>query len=119
MRLRRQEIAAIIQVLGAHLKERSAALYLFGSRTQDQLKGGDIDLLVLASSAVVKGLRTGKHFLLAELKKELGDQRIDLTLAEPAKARRDPFLSCALRAAVLLKRWGPVDGGGRKGLQDG
>jgi len=52
-------------------------------------------------------LRARKHFLLAEIKKELGDQRIDLTLSEPAKARRNPFLARALRTAVLLKRFGP------------
>jgi predicted nucleotidyltransferase len=106
MRLLRPEIAAITRVLGARLKKGSAALYLFGSRTQDHLKGGDIDLLVLAPAAEIKGLRAEKHFLLAELKEQIGDQRIDLTLAEPAKARQDPFLARALRAAVLLKRWG-------------
>jgi len=36
-----------------------------------------------------------------------------LTLAEPAKARQDPFLTQALRAAVLLKRWKPVAGRGK------
>ena len=106
MRLRRQEIAAISRVLDAHLKKRSATLYLFGSRTQDQLKGGDIDLLVLAPAATSKDLRAKKHFLLAELKQELGDQRIDLTLADPVKARQDPFLAHTLRTAILLKRWG-------------
>jgi predicted nucleotidyltransferase len=114
MRLSRQEIAAISRVLGARLKNRSAALYLFGSRTQNQLKGGDIDLLVLAPATVAKDLRAQKHFLLAEFKEELGDQRIDLTLAEPAKARKDPFLARALRTAVLLKRWGSVEREDRK-----
>ncbi len=106
MRLQPQEINAITRVLGACLKDRPATLYLFGSRTQDKLKGGDMDLLVLAPEAVAKCLRARKHFLLAELKEELGDQRIDLTLSEPAKARQDPFLAHALRTAVVLKRWG-------------
>ena len=114
MRLPREEIAAIRRVLDAGLKGSSAELYLFGSRTQDYQKGGDIDLLLLAPATVVKNLRSRKHFLLAELKKELGDQRIDLTLAEPAKASQDPFLRRVIRSAVLLQRWKPVARGGRK-----
>lgn len=105
MRLNRHELNVFAAVLGSRLKQRQARLYLFGSRTEDRLKGGDIDLLVLAPVEVIKNLRSEKHSLLAEFKKELGEQRIDLTLAEAAKARQDPFLRLALRTAILLKKW--------------
>lgn len=105
MRLKQWEVDALVAVLSARIGERAAQLYLFGSRAHDHLKGGDIDLLLLAPAAAVKSLREEKHFLLAEFKKEIGDQRIDLTLAEASKARRDPFIRHALDKAVLLKSW--------------
>lgn len=105
MRLKQREIDVFVAVLGSRIKKRAVELYLFGSRTQDQLKGGDIDLLVLASPSVVRALRSEKHFLLAEFKKGIGEQRIDLTLAEAPTAQQDPFIKRALETAVLLKRW--------------
>lgn len=105
MRLSRHERKVFAAVLGARVKKREAELYLFGSRTEDRLKGGDIDLLVLAPGEVVKNLRSEKHSLLAEFKKELGEQRIDLTLVEAPKAREDPFIRRALKTAILLKKW--------------
>ncbi len=105
MRLGAREIEVVAAVLDARIRKRRAKLYLFGSRTQDQRKGGDIDLLVLALPAVIRDLRGEKHFLLAEVKKEIGDQRIDLVLAEASKARQDPFIRRALQTAILLKSW--------------
>lgn len=105
MRLSGREIAAFCAVLGSRIQERGAELYLFGSRVYGRLKGGDIDLLLLASSEVVRRLRSEKHFVLAEFKRELGDQRIDLVLAEASDVRGNPFLRRALRTAILLKRW--------------
>jgi hypothetical protein len=75
-------------------------------RAQDHLKGGDIDLLLLAAPAAIRILRSEKHALLAEFKREIGEQRIDLTLAEEPAARRKPFIKLALRTAILLKTWG-------------
>jgi|CXWL01.1.fsa_nt_gi predicted nucleotidyltransferase len=105
MRLKRRDIEVFIAVLDSRVKKGAAELYLFGSRVQDHLKGGDIDLLVLAPSPTIKALQSEKHFLLAEFKKETGDQRVDLTLAEAPLARKDPFIRHALQAAVLLKKW--------------
>jgi predicted nucleotidyltransferase len=51
-------------------------VYLFGSRIYDNMKGGDIDLLV--SSDEDKMTFKNKVLFLADLKKHLGDQKIDL-----------------------------------------
>ncbi|RLD78913.1 MAG: nucleotidyltransferase domain-containing protein [Bacteroidetes bacterium] len=51
-------------------------VYLFGSRVQDSLKGGDIDLLVIAAED--KMTFKNKVLFLIDLKKELGDQKIDV-----------------------------------------
>jgi predicted nucleotidyltransferase len=52
-------------------------VYLFGSRTNDNLKGGDIDLLI--SNENETGLTIeAKIYFLAELKTKIGDRKIDV-----------------------------------------
>jgi predicted nucleotidyltransferase len=52
-----------------------ATLYLFGSRTNDDAKGGDIDLLILTKNQVNKRIfRT----IRIEFFKKFGWQKIDL-----------------------------------------
>ena len=54
-------------------------VYLFGSRTDDRKRGGDIDLLVRTEGAK-KGLmgRMGRIQMASKLKWLLGDQKIDI-----------------------------------------
>jgi predicted nucleotidyltransferase len=47
MRLSAIEIRHIKEVI--HRADREAHIYLFGSRVDDQKRGGDIDLLVISS----------------------------------------------------------------------
>lgn len=51
-------------------------VYLFGSRTDDRKRGGDIDLLVRTEGAK-KGLM-GRIQMASKLKWLLGDQKIDI-----------------------------------------
>ena len=48
MRLAYQEQLAIREAI--HQADTDAMIYLFGSRTDDTAKGGDIDLLVLSKT---------------------------------------------------------------------
>jgi predicted nucleotidyltransferase len=59
------------------LKERvpEATVYLFGSRTRDDAKGGDIDLLVLTKQPVDKKIFRA---IRVEFYKKFGWQKIDL-----------------------------------------
>lgn len=52
MRIKEDEV----KVLKESVKERDpdAKIYLFGSRTNDQARGGDIDLLVLSENLTFK-----------------------------------------------------------------
>ena len=55
---------------------------MYGSRVNDQLKGGDIDLLLLVEkAALAEELREKKHIILASIKKRLGDQKIEMKTA--------------------------------------
>ncbi len=52
-------------------------MYLFGSRTDDSKRGGDIDLLVRTDAKEKKGVLARIRFI-ARLKQLLGEQKIDV-----------------------------------------
>ncbi|MFO7924248.1 MAG: nucleotidyltransferase domain-containing protein [Bacteroidales bacterium] len=76
MRLNHKQQVIIHNTARKHFEE-DVAVFLFGSRANPDEKGGDIDLLL---DNVPKEKRTveNKVAFLADLKKQLGDQRIDV-----------------------------------------
>jgi predicted nucleotidyltransferase len=64
-------------VVGAGTRVR-----LFGSRTDDQARGGDIDLLVEVDHPVDRPVLLGAR-IGARLQQALGDRRIDVLLFAP------------------------------------
>ena len=76
-------------------RDADAQVYLFGSRTDLEERGGDIDLLILSEQ-----LREEDRIpLKLALYDELGEQKIDLIIArEPYSA----FQKMALEAGVKL-----------------
>lgn len=93
MRLAREELAAIHAAV--HSADADAQVYLFGSRVDDNAKGGDIDLMVLSKKINVMA----KLQILASLHRQLGERRIDVAVF--ADANR-PFARMALEYGVLL-----------------
>lgn len=75
-----------------------AEIWLIGSRANDELKGGDIDLLIVSD---LLGL-SQKLDLLVALKLRIGDQKIDITVVSRELKAVDPFARSALPAAVRL-----------------
>ena len=59
-----------------------ARVCLFGSRTDDSAKGGDIDLLVESDTVVEQPVLAAAR-IGALLQMVLGDQRIDVLIAAP------------------------------------
>jgi predicted nucleotidyltransferase len=76
MRLSQTEIVTIKQLAKKHFGQ-GTVVFLFGSRTDDSLKGGDIDLFIRNSNDQRLNLETKIHFL-AELKTKIGEQKIDV-----------------------------------------
>ena len=74
MRLNTNEISTIKRELLA--LDPEASIYLFGSRTNDAAKGGDIDLLIESNQF---DMRTKAAYRWA-LMEELGEQKIDLVI---------------------------------------
>ncbi|HHJ07266.1 MAG TPA: nucleotidyltransferase domain-containing protein [Anaerolineae bacterium] len=94
MRLTTDEIEAIKEAVSQY--DAKAKTYLFGSRVDDQKKGGDIDLLVMSQ---VLGFDERRKIRL-KLYEKLGEQKIDIVLAKDKSA---PFTRVALAEAIELK----------------
>ncbi|MGH7249404.1 MAG: nucleotidyltransferase domain-containing protein [Minisyncoccia bacterium] len=105
MRLKQNDLDAIIGSIDALLELREAKLYLFGSRTNDLLRGGDIDLLLVCREQDVATVADKKYLLLANIKECIGDQKIDLAICSPSKLASDPFFRSIIDEAVLLNAW--------------
>jgi predicted nucleotidyltransferase len=73
-RLSEFEKNTIVQLCKALDKE--SVIYLYGSRTDLNAKGGDIDLLVVSDKLKFRD----KLDLLSKIKESIGDQKIDFTI---------------------------------------
>lgn len=95
MRLSKSEIKAIIQSVEKHLGPKK--IYLFGSRTDDSKRGGDIDLLVISST---KPEFMQQRQILLDIYKEIGEQKIDIIYA--SESDTNEFAKIALKEGVLI-----------------
>lgn len=77
----------------------NAKVFLFGSRADDRLKGGDLDLLVISETLGFAEKLTA----LASLKERLGDQKVDLLICSSERADQDPFIRSIRAQAVVLE----------------
>ncbi len=93
MRPSEDQIKLIISIIQAGTPE-PCAIYLFGSRTDDSLKGGDIDLLAVSSDKGCLDLRREKYKILVALKKSplVGERKIDFLISTENQLSQDPFL---------------------------
>jgi len=74
---------------------KSYRLYLFGSRVDDNKKGGDIDLLVVSNELTKKDLRKVR----IEFFKHFGEQKIDIVLDN---GEYNPFIKLIKQKAIEL-----------------
>lgn len=99
MRLSKNQIEVIRrtvrEVFGAE-----ADVKLFGSRANDDARGGDIDLLVEMPIIVVEPERKTLQ-LVARLQLRLGDQPIDVLVLDPSTPRQ-PIYEQAIRTGIKL-----------------
>jgi predicted nucleotidyltransferase len=93
MRLSREEIQGIKNALSEI--DNKAVVYLFGSRVDDNKKGGDIDLLVFSKDMSFEK----KLELQCLLLRFLGDQKIDVVIASE---RNKNFVNYIKQEAILL-----------------
>ncbi len=66
----------------------SCDVYLFGSRVDDDLRGGDIDIYIQTSKQ--EDILKSKIIFLREFEKECGEQKVDL-LIDTNKVEKEIF----------------------------
>lgn len=98
MRLSTTEKDIIIETIKKWFGSKTVTL-LFGSRINDQLKGGDIDLLIIPANQ--DNPYMSKINLLTELKLALGDQKIDIIIKRANDKR--PIIETALKEGIILE----------------
>lgn len=93
MRLSSQDVQIIRETILSF--DPLASIFLFGSRTKDDRRGGDIDLLCLSARL---GGEDGRRIRL-RLQDKLGEQKIDLVLAHSPDT---PFLRMIMKDVVPI-----------------
>jgi len=78
MRLSQKYISTLIEKFETVFGD--GRIFLFGSRVDDNLKGGDIDLYLHPKNR--DNIFRKKIKFLAKVKRELGDQKIDIVFQE-------------------------------------
>lgn len=94
MRLTPEEIENIKE--SVYSSDPDAKVFLFGSRTDDTLKGGDIDILIeskIIAKAEIRKIRWSFF-------KKFGEQKMDIVVDNGQK--QDPFIHIAHSKSILL-----------------
>ncbi len=95
MRLKADHIQLLKHSITQYMPD--AAIYLIGSRTNDELKGGDIDILVLGEKEL-SGQQ--KRNIKLAFYKEAGEQKLDLVSLKHSDT--SAFKELALMDSVKL-----------------
>jgi predicted nucleotidyltransferase len=82
LRISTKEHKAIVNIAHQFFDE-TAEVYLFGSRVDDNKKGGDIDLYIIPSHQInAKQLYNKKIKFLVALQLSMGEQQVDVIIAK-------------------------------------
>lgn len=95
MRLTADEVQAIREEV--HHLDTGADIHLFGSRTDDSARGGDIDLLVISDHLTFRDTLRLRTAILDRI----GWQQLDL-LVRTRKQLREPLVAIALETGIKL-----------------
>ena len=100
MRITPVQVEAILAAT-QDLAGEGASVRLFGSRTNDQLRGGDIDLLIDCAQPVARPVWLAA-LLMARLQRVLGERRVDVLLMAPGMAD-EPVHRVARADGIVLR----------------
>lgn len=93
MRINLKEQSAIVNSIKK--MDNSAKVWLFGSRTDNTKKGGDIDIAVLSK----KISRKTKFKIIYDIEKQIGEQKIDFVVSSDYSK---PFFRMATESGVRI-----------------
>lgn len=99
MRLSEFEIESIKTLANLHFG-KNVQVFLFGSRTKNQQRGGDIDLFIRNPNGEQLKIRTKINFI-TDLILQIGEQKIDVVLENPA-IKNSGFMQTIYQTAIKL-----------------
>ena len=99
MRLSSEQISTI-RKLTSQIAGASARVWLFGSRVRDDLRGGDVDLLIALDSQVLEPAQLSAR-LAARVSRFMSGRRVDVLVRAP-NLMHLPIHDVALAEGVLL-----------------
>jgi hypothetical protein len=99
MRLSEFEIESIKSLASQHFGA-DVQVFLFGSRTNDLLRGGDIDLFIRDPKGDHLKTRTKINFL-TDLILRIGEQKIDVVLENP-EVQSSGFINTIFQTGIQL-----------------
>ncbi len=100
MRLNENQVKVIVHAVHSRFN-KGARIYLFGSRLNDELKGGDIDLFIDLPEVDHESVRHSCQ-AIADIQMSLGEQKIDLIVRHHDSPDQTIFHE-ALTHGVLLQ----------------
>jgi predicted nucleotidyltransferase len=104
MRLNQKEIQAIEQT-AREVFPPTSTVRLFGSRLDDEQRGGDIDLLIEPPEPLTpQALVEQRNRFIARLYRRLGERRIDVLIAPVGLPDQRPVVETARRDGQLLTK---------------
>lgn len=100
MRLGKFQIDTINTLAKKHFGKETT-VFLFGSRTDDSGKGGDIDLFIRNNSQADLTIEAKIHFL-AELKSKIGERKIDVVFDNAITKQKKIFYRSVNQQKIQL-----------------
>ena len=101
MRLTAPQIQTLREQIAHHFGHNTH-IWLFGSRVNDQQKGGDIDLMLEPEIQDPAAIIHAKLALLRALHQTLGEQKIDIIIRRPPPAAELPIHRIAHATGIQL-----------------
>ena len=101
MRLTPQQQSTIRTAVAETFGE-NATIWLFGSRVDDNKRGGDIDLLIETKELDVTKIVRSELAFLTKLQMKLGEQRIDVLVDYPSRKYTPPIFTIAKQTGIQL-----------------
>ncbi|MEQ1602849.1 MAG: nucleotidyltransferase domain-containing protein [Methylophilaceae bacterium] len=77
-------------------------MWLFGSRVDDNKRGGDIDLLIETNGMDIDEIVRAEISFQTKLQTKLGEQKIDVLLDYPSRKSHPPIFFIAKQTGILL-----------------
>jgi predicted nucleotidyltransferase len=79
-----------------------ASIWLFGSRVDDNKRGGDIDLLIETKQSDVAAIVRAELAFVTKLQMKLGEQKIDVLVDYPTRHYTPPIFTIAKQTGIRL-----------------